>query len=98
LNRGSLLNDRVKKKPRKASHCKHLYPTIPTDADDDESLKRNMDKLKEEINKLKPIPEVIKNLLARIFSARRSKILNAEVSVSSVLQEIKVLKKCSYVS
>jgi len=54
------LNDRVEKKPRRASHCKHLYPTIPTDADDDESLKRNMDKLKEEMDKLKPIPEVIK--------------------------------------
>jgi len=85
------------KKKMKLSSNKHYYPSIPHNADDDESHKRSMQRLEDELAKPKPTPEVIKSLLARTFPWRRSKLLNGEISISSIFQDIKVLKKCSYV-
>lgn len=78
--------------------AKHKYPEIPVSADDDESNERNLSKLKEESAKTKPSHEVIKTLLIRTYPVRRASVMESSSTVSSILTETPMLKKCQYVS
>ena len=73
-----------------------LYPEIPLSADDDVSVERNLQLLKEESSKPKPCHESIKTLMARTHAARRVALLDSQYStVSSFIQEYPVLKRCT---
>ena len=90
-------NTPKRKKIKIADNAKHSYPKIPPSADDEESNERNLSKLKEESTKIKPSHEIIKTLLIRTYPVRRASILDSS-SVSAIIMETPMLKKCSYVS
>ena len=87
-----------KKLQRKEKILKHVYPAIPAFSDDEESNKRNLKLLKDEISKPKSSKEIIKTLMTRTFPYRRKSLLESEVSVSECVKELPVLKKYEYVS
>lgn len=98
LNRGgnaSSDSDLEQKKKRTSKVLmKHSYPEIPENADDEESKERNLTRLKQEMKKQKLSFEIVKELMARTFSTRRTWILNTEsLSVKGILDEYPVLKK-----
>ena len=79
-------------------HSKHSYPPITESADDDASNKRNLELLREEFAKTKPRNDVLKELMARTYPFRRQTILNSPMSVTGIILEMPLLKKCTYVS
>ena len=77
---------------------KHKYPEIPLSADDDVSMRRNFELLKEESLKSNPSHENLKTLMARTYTARRAALLDSQYpTVSSFIKEFPVLKRCTYV-
>jgi len=77
---------------------KHAYPEIPAFSDDEESNKRNLKLLKDEISKIKPSQEVVKSLMTRTFPYRRKAMLDSTISVSEYVKDLPVFKKSEYVS
>ena len=77
---------------------RHYYPDIPH-CEDETSNQRNLELLKEENTKPKPSQEVMKALMGRTFSKRRSDILNLKYPNSlAILAEFPALKRSTYVS
>ena len=77
---------------------KHYYPNIPH-CEDETSNQRNLELLKEENIKSKPSHEVMKTLMCRTFSMRRSDVLNSKYPNSlAILGEFPALKRSTYVS
>ena len=74
---------------------KHKYPEIPLSADDDVSMERNLQLLKEESLKPKPCHESIKTLMALTHAARRA--ASQYSTISSFIQEYLALRRCTYV-
>lgn len=56
-----------KKIRKKENLLKHAYPSIPAFADDEESTLRNLNLLKDEIEKPKPSKDNVRTLMARTF-------------------------------
>ena len=77
---------------------KHSYPPITESADDEESNERNLELLMEEFAKTKPRNNVLKELMARTYPFRRQTILNSPMSVTDIILEMPLLKKCTFVS
>ena len=97
-NRSTSSDGPTTKKSKFSDPSKHAYPVIPDGADDDESVKRNFALLKEESLKSKPRHEVLKDLLARTFPARRRIIFGSTgMFVADILTETPILKKGTYV-
>ena len=86
------------KKLKVVDCAKHAYLEIPRSADDEESNKRNLSKLREESVKAKPSTEIVKMLMIRTYPVRRASIMDSSSMVSSILTEMPMLKKCQYVS
>lgn len=77
---------------------KHKYPEIPLLADDDVSMKRNLELLKEESLNSNPSHENLKTLMVRTYNARRAALLDSQYpTVFSFIKEFPVLKRCTYV-
>lgn len=67
--------------------------------DDNVSIERNLNLLKQEAMKVKPSNQILKSLMARTCAVRRSAILNGDyASVMDILEEYPMLKRSSYVS
>jgi len=81
---------------------KHSYPAIPSSADDETSIKTNLDLLKLEWSTPKPKgpdPEKVKTLLMRTHGVRRKEILKDEnTSVHKFFEKYPMLKRSTYVS
>ena len=86
------------KKIKIIDNARHTYPEIPRSADDEESNERNLSKLKEESAKTRPSHEIVKTLMIRTYPVRRTSIMDSSSTVSSILTEMPMLKKCQYVS
>lgn len=87
----------VKKAP-KLDNAKRYYLIIPICADDEVSIRRNLELLKEETMKLKPSHQVIKTLMQRTFNERRSSILGTEYeNVQTIMEDFPMLKRSTYV-
>ena len=69
---------------------------IPDAADDAMSLKRNMEKLKEESCKQNLNKDAVKSLMICTFPVRRAEMLDSNTSVSGIVDDLPVLKKCCY--
>ena len=67
-----------KKKTKIETLIKHKYPEIPLSADDDVSIERNLQLLKEESLKSKPSHESMKTLMARTYSVCREALLDSK--------------------
>ena len=99
LNRSTTPSDDPPAKRRKVELAKHLYPSIPSCADDDESNRRNVELLKVECLKPKPSCDVLKTLITRTYPFRRASIIDFDYStVTDILKDYPALKRCSCVS
>ena len=76
---------------------KQFNPVIPADAEDETSNSRNLDLLKEELDKTHPSQESLKSLVYRTFSTRRPIILESD-SFKSILQQYPWIKQSAFVS
>ena len=57
-----------RKRQKASNNAHHFYPqAIPETADDDESHERNFGLLKDELSKVKPSSEVLKQLMSRTY-------------------------------
>ena len=79
------------------SHA-HFYP--PVNAEDDISFGRNLELLRAELEKPKPQPDVLKELMRRTFPNRWDGYTckNDPATLLEYLQHYPLLKKASYVS
>ena len=85
------------KKDKILDNGKHSYPEIPRSADE-ESNERNLSKLREASVKTRPSTKIVKTLMIRTYPVRRASIMDSSSTVSSILTEMQMLKKCQYVS
>lgn len=79
----------------------HYYPLeIPETADDEESNERNKRRLKDELAKVKPNSETLKELMTRTYPMRRRYIMDVAEppTVTEILSDYPLLKKGTYVS
>lgn len=72
---------------------KHTYPEISDSADDE----RNLSKLKEESMKMRPSHEILKTLQIRTYPVRRATIMDSTSTITCILTDMQMLKKCQYV-
>ena len=86
------------KKAKLGSTDRHSYASVSVPDDDEEAYKRNVSILKQEVLKPKAQTEVVKNLVRRTFSGRRTHILEDQPSVESLVDTFPHLKKTNYVS
>ena len=86
---------------------KHPYPSITLARDDDVAYERHMRMLNQEMEKLKPNMDNVKELMLRTFTRRRKWILDESHLVVNICEKYPFLKKkaivsefisCSYVS
>ena len=74
---------------------KHDYPQIPVC--DDVSYERNMTRLSQEIEKIKPNYDVLVDLMHQTFPTRRQWIISDEHPVSLVCEKFPLLKSPGHV-
>lgn len=79
----------AKKAPKLKDKNRHLYPSIPDSADDNESNQQNKELLLTEFKKENPSNRNIKNLMTRTFAIRQAAILNSQfLSIEDVSEEL----------
>ena len=76
---------------------KHLYASLVSDGEDDVSMERNVEILKQNISKGNSKASAVRSLIQRTFPQRRRWILETVVPLNEILSVYPHLSKPSYV-
>lgn len=81
----------------KLEPAKHTYAVVDQECEDEVSSKRNTEHLKKEIGKLKPKPDVVRELIKRTLKTRRDMVMG-NTRPEEMISEYPHLRKARYVS
>ena len=94
----SKTTDEPPTKRRKLDTKKRHYPSLGSSEEDQASQERNVQLLKQELEKKKINNEAVKSLMTRTFSERRKVLLTGGKLVVDLLKDYSFLKKAMFVS